>query len=50
MPSVSMDDDMPLTKGTTTRTMARRIQEEWTFNAYTRLKMNFTLAKEDVKT
>jgi len=44
------DDEMPLTKGPTTRAMARRIQEEWASNAYTRPKMNFTWANEDVKT
>jgi len=43
-------DEMPLTKGPTTRAMARRIQEEWASNAHTRPKMNFTWAKEDVKT
>jgi len=43
-------DEMPLTKGPTIRAMARRIQEEWASNAYTRPKMNFTWAKEDVKT
>ena len=42
-------DEMPLTKGPT-RAMARGIQEEWASNAYTRPKMNFTWAKEDVKT
>ena len=41
---------MPLTKGPTTRAMTRRIQEEWTSNAHTRPKMNFTWVKEDVKT
>ena len=41
---------MPLTKGPTTRAMASRIQEEWASNAQTRPKMNFTCAKEDVKT
>jgi len=41
---------MPLTKGPTTRAMARRIQEEWASNEHTRPKMNFTWAKEDVKT
>jgi len=44
------DDEIPLTKGLTTRAMARRIQEEWASNAYIRPKMNFTWAKEDVKT
>jgi len=44
------DDEMPLTKGRTTRAMARRIQEEWGLNAHARPKMNFTWAKEDVKT
>jgi len=44
------DDEMHLTKGPTTRVMARRIQEEWASNARTRPKMNFTWAKEDVKT
>jgi len=44
------DDEMPLTKGPTTRAMVRRIQEEWASNAHTRLKMNFTWAKKDVKT
>ena len=44
------DDEMPLTKGPTTRAMTRRIQEEWTSNAHTRPKMNFTWVKEDVKT
>ena len=44
------DYEMPLTKGPTTRAMARRIQEEWASNAQTRPKMNFTWAKEDVKT
>jgi len=43
-------DEMPLTKGTTTRGMARRIQEEWASNAHTMPKMNFTWASEDVKT
>jgi len=37
-------------KGPTTRSMARRIQEEWALNAHERPKMNFTRAKEDVKT
>jgi len=41
---------MPLTKGPTTRAMARRIKEKWASNAHTRPKMNFTWAKEDVKT
>ena len=45
-----MCDEMPLTKGPTTRAMARRIQEEWALNAHARPKMNFTWAKEDVKT
>jgi len=36
------DDKMPLTKGPTTRAMARRIQEGWASNAHTRPKMNFT--------
>jgi len=44
------DDEMPLTKGPTTRAMARRIQEEGPSNVHTRPKMNFTWAKEDVKT
>jgi len=44
------DDEMPLTKGPTTRAMVRRIQGEWASNAHTRPKMNFTWAKEDVKT
>ena len=44
------DEEMPLTKGPTTRVMARRIQGEWASNAHTRPKMNFTWAKEDVKT
>ena len=43
-------DEMPRTKGPTTRVMARRIQEEWALNAHARPKMNFTWAKEDVKT
>jgi len=43
-------DEISLTKGPTTRAMARRIQEEWASNAHTRPKMNFTWAKEDVKT
>jgi len=30
--------------------MASRIQEEWALNAHARPKMNFTWAKEDVKT
>jgi len=47
---VKPDDEMPLTKGHTTRAMARRIQEEWASNAHTRPNMNFTWAKEDVKT
>jgi len=44
------DDEMPRAKGPTTRAMARRIQEEWALNAHARPKMNFTWAKEDVKT
>jgi len=44
------DDEMPLTKGPTTRAMARRIQEEWALNAHARPKMNLTWAREDVKT
>jgi len=44
------DDKMPLAKGPTTRAMVRRIQEEWTSNAYIRPKMNFTWTKADVKT
>ena len=44
------DDEMPLTKGPTTRAMARRIQEEWALNAHARPKMNFTWAKEDMMT
>ena len=47
---VGGDDEMPLTKGSTTRAIARRIQEEWASNAHTRPKMNFTWAKEDVNT
>ena len=43
-------DEMPRAKGPTTRAMARRIQEEWALNAHARPKMNFTWAKEDVKT
>jgi len=43
-------DEMPRAKGPTTRVMARRIQEEWALNAHARPKMNFTWAKEDVKT
>jgi len=43
-------DEMPFTKGPTTRAMARRIQEEWALNAHARPKINFTWAKEDVKT
>ena len=46
----SIGDEMPLTNGPTTRAMARRIQEEWALNVHARPKMNFTLAKEDVKT
>jgi len=46
----SGDDEMPRPKGPTTRAMARRIQEEWALNAHARPKMNFTWAKEDVKT
>ena len=44
------DDEMPRAKGPTTRAMARRIQKEWALNAHARPKMNFTWAKEDVKT
>ena len=44
------DDEMPRAKGPTTKAMAWRIQEEWAFNAHARPKMNFTWAKEDVKT
>jgi len=44
------DDEMPRAKGPTRRAMARRIQEEWALNVHARPKMNFTLAKEDVKT
>ena len=44
------DNEMPRAKGPTTRAMARRIQEEWALNAHVRPKMNFTWAKEDVKT
>jgi len=44
------DDEMPRAKGPTTRAMARRIQEEWALNPHARPKMNFTWAKEDVKT
>jgi len=44
------DDEILLTKGPTTRAMARRIQEEWASNAHARPKMYFTWAKEDVKT
>ena len=44
------DDEMPLTKGPTIKAMARRIQEEWALNVHARPKMNFTWAKEDVKT
>ena len=44
------DDEMPRAKGPTTRAMARRIQGEWALNAHARYKMNFTWAKEDVKT
>jgi len=43
-------DEMPRAKGPTTRAMARRIQEEWALNAHARPRMNFTWAKEDVKT
>jgi len=43
-------DEKPRAKGPTTRAMARRIQEEWALNAHARPKMNFTWAKEDVKT
>jgi len=43
-------EGMPRAKGPTTRAMARRIQEEWALNAHARPKMNFTWAKEDVKT
>jgi len=43
-------DEMPRAKGPTTRAMARRIQEEWALNVHARPKMNFTWAKEDVKT
>jgi len=43
-------DEMPRAKGPTTRATARRIQEEWALNAHARPKMNFTWAKEDVKT
>ena len=45
-----VDDEMPRAKGPTTKAMAWRIQEEWAFNAHARPKMNFTWAKEDVKT
>ena len=44
------DDEMPRAKGSTTRAMVRRIQEEWALNAHARPKINFTWAKEDVKT
>jgi len=47
---VTCSDEMPRAKGPTTRAMARRIQEEWALNAHARPKMNFTWAKEDVKT
>jgi len=43
-------DEMPRAQGPTTRAMARRIQEEWALNVHARPKMNFTWAKEDVKT
>jgi len=43
-------DEKPRAKGPTTRAMARRIQEEWALNVHARPKMNFTWAKEDVKT
>jgi len=43
-------DEMPRAKGPTIRAMARIIQEEWALNAHARPKMNFTWAKEDVKT
>jgi len=43
-------DEIPRAKGPTTKAMARRIQEEWALNAHARPKMNFTCAKEDVKT
>jgi len=43
-------DEMGQAKGPTTRAMARRIQEERALNAHARPKMNFTWAKEDVKT
>jgi len=46
----TINDEMPRAKGPTTRAMARRIQEEWALNAHARPKMNFTWAKEDVKT
>jgi len=47
---VRVYDEKPRAKGPTTRAMARRIQEEWALNAHARPKMNFTWAKEDVKT
>jgi len=43
-------DETPRAKGPTTRAMARRIQEEWALNTHAKPKMNFTWAKEDVKT
>jgi len=45
-----LNNEMPRAKGPITRVMARRIQEEWALNAHARLKMNFTWAKEGVKT
>ena len=47
---LSIYDEKPRAKGPTTRAMARRIQEECALNAHARPKMNFTWAKEDVKT
>jgi len=43
-------DEIPLPKGPTTRAMAKRTQEEWASNEHARPKMEFTWAKEDVKT
>ena len=42
------DDDRPLAKGLTTRAMARRIKEDWASFEYTRPKLKFMSACEDL--
>jgi len=48
--SLSLLDEMHLAKGPTTKALTGKIQEEWASNAHARPKINFTWAKEDVRT